>query len=35
MPANNTSTATTTVTASADLAITKTGPATVVAGAAR
>ena len=33
-PANNTSTASTTVTASADLAITKTGPATVVAGGA-
>ncbi len=31
-PANNTSSASTTVTASADLAITKTGPATVVAG---
>ena len=30
-PANNTATAVTTVTASADLAITKTGPATVVA----
>ena len=32
-PANNTATATTTVAAVADLAITKTGPATVVAGA--
>src|SRR5256886_2770289 len=32
MPANNTPTAVTTVTASADLAITKSGPATVVAG---
>ncbi len=34
MPANNTSSVTTGVTASADLAITKTGPATVVAGGA-
>src|SRR5207342_2598053 len=32
VPANNTSTAVTAVTASADLAITKSGPATVVAG---
>ncbi len=32
VPANNTSTVVTAVTASADLAITKTGPATVVAG---
>ncbi len=34
VPANNTSSVTTGVTASADLAITKTGPATVVAGGA-
>ena len=32
VPANNSSSASTTVTPSADLAITKTGPATVVAG---